>query len=84
MADDANSTSAVELATEVTIAWLGNPNTTATQHDASTFLKGIHEAVIGLAAGAPRRRLQIPNISRRSACAAVTELTQEEQSTAHP
>lgn len=51
MADDANSTSAVELATEVTIAWLGNPNTTATQHDVSTFLKGIHEAVIGLAAG---------------------------------
>ena len=51
MTDDTDWTSAVEIAIEPKIAWLGNANTTATQQHVSTFIKVIHEAVIGLVAG---------------------------------
>ncbi len=50
MADEATETSALELATELTIAWLTNPNTRATAEEVPAFLKRMHEAVSQLAA----------------------------------
>jgi predicted transcriptional regulator len=41
---------AVELATELTIAWLGNPNTRVTADEVPAFLKAMHETVSGLSA----------------------------------
>ncbi|MBW6528543.1 MucR family transcriptional regulator [Sphingomonas sp. RHCKR7] len=38
----------VELATELTIAWLANPNTRTSTADVPAFLKSMHEAVSGL------------------------------------
>lgn len=49
MADDANTVNAIELATELTIAWLGNPNTRASSNDVPTFLNQMHSAVLELA-----------------------------------
>ncbi len=45
MTDDIN---AVELATELTIAWLGNPNTRTTADDVPAFLQSMHAAVAKL------------------------------------
>ncbi|HEX8484424.1 MucR family transcriptional regulator [Sphingomonas sp.] len=45
MNEDQNDTSAVELATELTIAWLGNPNTRTTAEDVPAFLGKMHETV---------------------------------------
>jgi predicted transcriptional regulator len=47
--DDNNS---VELATELTIAWLSNPNTRTNADDVPAFLKSMHDAVVGLSAPA--------------------------------
>lgn len=52
MEDDAG-TDAVELATELTIAWLSNPNTRANATDIPDFLRSMHEAVTGLTATVP-------------------------------
>ena len=38
----------VELATELTIAWLSNPNTRAEQSQVPAFLESMHEAVTAL------------------------------------
>ena len=56
MATDAG-TDAVTLATELTIAWLSNPNTRAGAEEVPGFLRTMHEAVGALAAvqGASRR-----------------------------
>ena len=51
MADETSEASAVELATELTIAWLGNPNTRATSDEVPAFLQRMHEAVRGLESG---------------------------------
>jgi predicted transcriptional regulator len=42
-------TNAVELATELTIAWLSNPNTRTSSEDVPAFLTSMHEAVAKLA-----------------------------------
>ena len=42
-------TNTVELATELTIAWLGNPNTRTSADDVPGFLKSMHDAVAKLA-----------------------------------
>lgn len=47
--DDTTSGNAVELATELTIAWLSNPNTRAQVDDVPAFLQKMHGAVTGLA-----------------------------------
>ena len=47
MAEDA-PLNAVELATELTIAWLGNPNTRVTADEVPAFLKSMHETVASL------------------------------------
>jgi predicted transcriptional regulator len=41
-------TSAVALATELTIAWLSNPNTRTSADDVPAFLQSMHAAVIRL------------------------------------
>jgi len=45
LTDDNNT---VELATELTIAWLTNPNTRTNPDDVPAFLKSMHEAVARL------------------------------------
>jgi predicted transcriptional regulator len=45
MNDDNTDINAVELATELTIAWLGNPNTRTTAEDVPAFLGKMHETV---------------------------------------
>lgn len=42
---------AVELATELTIAWLGNPNTRIDAEQVPTFLGSMHSAILKLAGG---------------------------------
>ncbi|MFS0772531.1 MucR family transcriptional regulator [Sphingomonas sp. 1P08PE] len=48
MADDINDANAVELATELTIAWLGNPNTRISADEVPAFLGKMHETVAAL------------------------------------
>ena len=48
MSEDINDLSAVELATELTIAWLGNPNTRSSADDVPAFLGKMHETVAAL------------------------------------
>jgi predicted transcriptional regulator len=50
MADEINDTNAIELATELTIAWLGNPNVRPTSEEVPTFLRSMHATVNELAA----------------------------------
>ena len=49
---ETESVSTIELATEITIAWLGNPNSRPAAEDVPTFLRNIHATVSELA-GAP-------------------------------
>lgn len=49
MTDDLSTTNPVELATELTIAWLSNANTRANAEDVPAFLARMHDAVNGLA-----------------------------------
>ena len=48
MADDGTDLDAVELATELTVAWLGNPNTRSSAEDVPAFLGKMHETVSSL------------------------------------
>jgi predicted transcriptional regulator len=43
----------VEIAAELTIAWLGNPNTRVTADEVPAFLRSIHEAVSTLSQNTP-------------------------------
>lgn len=52
MADETNGTNNVELATELTIAWLSNPNTRASADEVPSFLARMHQAVGELTAPA--------------------------------
>jgi predicted transcriptional regulator len=49
--DQTAELSALELAGELTIAWLSNPNTRASVEDVPGFLQSMHTAVSNLAAG---------------------------------
>lgn len=49
---DENSLNAVELATELTIAWLGNQNNRVAADDVPAFLRNMHATVTELAGGA--------------------------------
>ena len=42
------TTNTVELATELTMAWLSNPNTRTSAEDVPAFLKSMHNALIAL------------------------------------
>lgn len=48
MSEEILGNNAVELATELTIAWLSNPNTRAAGEDVPAFLKTMHDAVSNL------------------------------------
>ena len=48
MSDEMMDTNSVELATELTIAWLSNPNTRASGEDVPAFLQQMHAAVTQL------------------------------------
>jgi predicted transcriptional regulator len=48
MSDETLESGAVELATELTIAWLANPNTRAQASEVPDFLRTMHEAVTAL------------------------------------
>ena len=48
MAESETDNNTLELATELTIAWLSNPNTRAAAEDVPSFLLKMHEAVRGL------------------------------------
>ena len=48
MADETIDTNALELATELTIAWLGNQNTRVSAEDVPTFLQSMHATVTQL------------------------------------
>jgi predicted transcriptional regulator len=50
MPEDAGNKHASQLATELTIAWLSNPNTRASAEEVPGFLKKIHGAVTTLTA----------------------------------
>lgn len=49
------SSTPVELATELTIAWLSNPNTRAQAEDIPAFLRSMHEAVVSLSEAPPQQ-----------------------------
>ncbi len=49
MTDNSGDLNAVELATELTIAWLSNANTRASAEEVPGFLRQMHDAVTGLA-----------------------------------
>ncbi len=51
MSDDTYQPNAVELATELTIAWLSNPNTRTSAEDVPTFLLQMHTSVQSLIGG---------------------------------
>ncbi|WP_375248943.1 MucR family transcriptional regulator [Sphingomonas sp.] len=51
MSDEFSGSNAVELATELTIAWLSNPNTRASGEDVPAFLRTMHDAVANLSSG---------------------------------
>ncbi|MEI9850124.1 MAG: MucR family transcriptional regulator [Sphingomonas sp.] len=48
---DENSLNPVELATELTIAWLGNQNNRVTAEDVPAFLRTMHATITELAGG---------------------------------
>jgi predicted transcriptional regulator len=48
---DVNKLNSVELATELTIAWLGNQNNRASAEDVPTFLRTMHATVTELSTG---------------------------------
>lgn len=61
------SDNAVELATELTIAWLSNPNTRAQAEDIPGFLRSMHEAIGSLTAGASGQADPEPEAKREPA-----------------
>ena len=52
MADEDNTATTIELATELTIAWLNNPNNRANADDVPAFLQRMHATLNGLSSGA--------------------------------
>jgi predicted transcriptional regulator len=66
---DELSTDTGELATELTIAWLGNPNTRVTAEEVPAFLKSMFDAVTGLTLTADK---DVPESAAPEYVAAVT------------
>ena len=51
MTNDTTDLSAVELATDLTIAWLSNPNTRTSAEEVPDFLGKMHDTVNALIGG---------------------------------
>jgi predicted transcriptional regulator len=64
MSEDANP---VELATELTIAWLANPNTRTSADDVPAFLNAMHEAVSKLSSGRADLDIDTPTVEHTPA-----------------
>lgn len=56
-----NTLNAVELATELTIAWLGNQNNRVSAEEVPAFLRNMHAAVTELASGASASGEEAPS-----------------------
>ena len=75
MTETTTDLSAVELATELTIAWLGNPNTRTSAEEVPEFLGKMHDTVNGLLGSgdgsAPSQSQQeyVPAVSARKSLA---------------
>ena len=75
MTEENTDLNAVELATELTIAWLGNPNTRTSAEDVPAFLGKMHDTVSALlgsstvAAEAPAATEYTPAVSVRKSLA---------------
>jgi predicted transcriptional regulator len=70
VADEKTSSDTLELATELTIAWLSNPNTRASAEEVPSFLNRMHQAVTGLTSApaeedAPQQAEYTPAVSAR-------------------
>lgn len=81
MDDEQNKSKAVELATELTIAWLSNPNTRANATEIPEFLRSMHNAVNGLtgpsggSSEAPAESEHVPAVSVRKSLASRDSIT---------
>src|SRR3546814_4577257 len=51
--DDNSTLNPVELATELTVAWLGNPNNRISSYEAPVFLRQMYATILELSGGAP-------------------------------
>lgn len=60
MSEDTIEPNAVELATELTIAWLSNPNTRTSADEVPVFLSKMHESVSALVGGAQDAPVEQP------------------------
>lgn len=71
MAEDTRQTSTLELATELTIAWLSNPNTRAGVDDVPALLQKSHEALASLGVQTPEEAQPeyMPAVSARQSLA---------------
>lgn len=56
MAEDATEMNAIELATELTIAWLNNPNNRVNSDEVPAFLQKMHATINDLASGAANQQ----------------------------
>ena len=75
MDEENGQSNAVELATELTIAWLSNPNTRANANEVPDFLRTMHQAVAGLSGSedgpeqAPSEEEHVPAVTVRKSLA---------------
>lgn len=75
MSDESRTANAAELATELTIAWLSNPNTRTTLAEVPEFLKAMHAAIEalgtsdGAGAGQPQAEQHMPAVTPRRSLA---------------
>lgn len=51
MSEETSPSNTIELATELTIAWLANPHTRVSADEVPSFLRAMHDAVAGLTGG---------------------------------
>ena len=61
MTEDTTDLNAVELATELTIAWLGNPNTRSSAEDVPAFLGKMHDTVSALLGSTAEAPVEAPS-----------------------
>lgn len=60
MSEEGSELNAIELATELTIAWLNNGNNRVAAEDVPAFLQTMHATVLGLASGSVEQEEAAP------------------------
>jgi predicted transcriptional regulator len=60
MSEEHSELSPLECATEITVAWLSNPNTRASAEDVRVFLQNLHNAVLKLNRGPEAEQQEKP------------------------